>query len=982
MTEQQKSSVKIVSTMILILVLPILFFQLIGENPTKQMKNATRNIAVVNEDVGASESENTARFGQDVVAALSERPDYTWTVVNRSAADNGLRNRKYDAVLYIPSDFSKNVLSYDKDQPEKASIEFAIQDQLNSVNKEKVQRELENAQKKMNEQMSTLYWSFVSQEIGNVREEFDKIVGKEIEFQNTMYNFYKPSSNKLADAVLSQKKQIEDLKKAMTDSQQSYQEGLSTTEGAKKQLKDFIDVVKQYKDYQEKQKDLLVTTQSANTKQIQKGLTALSDLQNQNARSFSEQMSGLKTEMNGVQSQLRTTDSSVLSLQKAREQAIPVQSNGLKDLMKHSQEELIKKYEEKYLAYIGGSITNLQEKIKSSRRELVNTSPDPTDPKDPGKDQEDDDSSKELKINLDEETNELSNISSAIDEIADQLKGQEEPSIPPSEEENPEESESTQSDDDPKAQSDDDPKASDNEQQKEALKALAVQLEEVKKSIQNKTTEHNDQLQGKLDQLSEEVKDLTQKLEKLEKKYTEINQKYDKNFTDIQNKINRQEASIANKLSNMNKKSSSLTAYTLKPEYFMRGFSSHSKDTTDLINYSSQLSQYEAILDTFYEGPNKYTLIDQKEDNIKSILAIQHDETESWEYLKNNMLTSNEDVESFIEGMRKFTDGYAEFISKQQSNMEQELNTISDSADKVAEQIADNGDAVYTADLASSSIVVSAQDSIGNEVLRLSENMSSLTDRQNGVAEYTQTIEQSVTTVQEKADTLNENWSKNVDSTKLIKNDLYSILGNTLDDQANSGYVYNYLANPLKISGDVPEEKTQTVPPVVILVIIMISSLLIGYFSSYYANAPMLVKAALFGILNILVGLMISLFGLNIYALADDQAIKWSIFTILLLIACSAFIRTAFLFGAISGWTAATVLIFFFVAPLIDLVMPNFYFTNPVTDIYISLQYGSGDEFGMGITGLLILTAVLMIIPLVVKLIKSKAEESDATHEA
>lgn len=58
MTEQQKSSIKIVSTMILILVLPVLFFHLIGDDPAKQKKNATRNIAVVNEDMGASESEN------------------------------------------------------------------------------------------------------------------------------------------------------------------------------------------------------------------------------------------------------------------------------------------------------------------------------------------------------------------------------------------------------------------------------------------------------------------------------------------------------------------------------------------------------------------------------------------------------------------------------------------------------------------------------------------------------------------------------------------------------------------------------------------------------------------------------------------------------------------------------------------------------------------------------------------------------------
>lgn len=380
MTEQQKSSIKIVSTMILILVLPVLFFHLIGDDPAKQKKNATRNIAVVNEDMGASESENTARFGQDVVAALSERPDYTWTVVNRSAAENGLKNRKYDAVLYIPSDFSKNVLSYDKDHPEKASIQFSIQDQLNAVNKEKVQRELENAQKKMNEQMSTLYWSFVSQEIGNVREEFEHIVGKEVEFQNTMYNFYKPNSNKLSDAVQQQKKQIEELKNAMADSQKEYKDGLSTTEEAKNQLKDFVKAVDQYQQYQDKQKDLLIKAQSASQKQIQQGLKQLADIQNQNARSFSDQMGGLKTDINGVQSQLKTTDSAIQSVQKSREDVIPKQSTGLKELVKTSQEELIRNYEAQYLAYIGDKITPLQEQLKASRKALLEAEKPKEDP--------------------------------------------------------------------------------------------------------------------------------------------------------------------------------------------------------------------------------------------------------------------------------------------------------------------------------------------------------------------------------------------------------------------------------------------------------------------------------------------------------------------------------------------------------------------------------------------------------------------------
>ncbi|MFP3717255.1 type VII secretion protein EsaA [Bacillus safensis] len=965
MTEQQKSSIKIVSTMILILVLPVLFFHLIGDDPAKQKKNATRNIAVVNEDMGASESENTARFGQDVVAALSERPDYTWTVVNRSAAENGLKNRKYDAVLYIPSDFSKNVLSYDKDHPEKASIQFSIQDQLNAVNKEKVQRELENAQKKMNEQMSTLYWSFVSQEIGNVREEFEHIVGKEVEFQNTMYNFYKPNSNKLSDAVQQQKKQIEELKNAMADSQKQYKDGLSTTEEAKNQLKDFVKVVDQYQQYQDKQKDLLIKAQSASQKQIQQGLKQLADIQNQNARSFSDQMGGLKTDINGVQSQLKTTDSAIQSVQKSREDVIPKQSTGLTELVIASQKELIKNYEDRYLEDYRNKISDLQTKLLAKRQELMDEPEPPADSDDDGPSDQDNENPEEIGINLDEETNELSKISIEMNELADQLG---EPETPPS----TEDGEQGENGENP-AQ----PDTSSKNSSQDDLKALSTRLDEVKKKIQEKADAHNDELKDKVSQMSKELETLTKKVEKLEKTILRLQDRYNV----IPNEIKNQESSIVSKVKELKRRNSPISN-AFSDHLFEKKFETKSTRTKKLMDYSNQLSQLELMIANVYQPSNNSSLYDAKEENIQSILSIKKEETENWDKLKNQMLTSNDDVSTFIDEMQKFSDGYAEYITTQQASMEQELQTISESADNVAEQMADQGDAVYTADLAGSSIVVSAQDSIGQEVLRLSENMSSLTDRQKGVADYTNNIEESVTTVQEKADTLNENWSKNVDSTKLVQQDLKGILGNTLSDQGNSNYVYNHLANPLKISGDVPEEKTQTVPPVVILVIVMISSLLIGFFSSYYASAPMLVKGALFGILNLLVGLMISLFGLNIYKLADDQAIQWSIFTILLLVACSAFIRTAFLFGSIAGWMAATALIFFFVAPLIDLVMPNFHFTNPVTDVYLSIQYGNGDTFGMGVTGLVILTVLFMVVPLVKKLWKDKTEERDVTHEA
>ncbi|XLG11659.1 Hypothetical protein ACI5QM_03173 [Bacillus subtilis] len=709
MTEQRKSLIKLISAVIIILLLPVLFFRFIGDDPTKKAVNSTRQIAVVNEDTGvlsdevkSDEEDKSAQFGKEVAAVLGERPDYSWTVVNRSAAETGLASKKYDAIVYIPSDFSKNILSYDKDHPQKATLEFSIQDNLNAVNKEKVQRELEDAQKTMNKKMSALYWNFVSQKVDNIRGEFDKIVNKESEFQNVMYNFYKPSSNDLAGEIKQQKDLIDELKKSMNEAQGTTKEKASTAEEAKNTLKEFIDTVERYKEYQENQKKLLLAAQDSTQQQIRTGLDAIQA--QQKANQFSERMSGLATGISQAKSQLGIAGLAMNDAKKARQDQVPLQEMGM---------------------------------------------------------------------------------------------GQ----------------------------------------------------------------------QG----------------------------------------------------------------------------------------------------------------------NVKSVLALSPEESASWEALKNNTMQTDEDINSFIDGMTKFADDYSAYIRDSQAGVLDELTKISESAAKASEQLvtgATQESATFSNDGLSGTMALSVQDTVGQEVLQMSDMMGSLSDRQSGIIDYTTNMQQSVNDVQAKADTLNNNWGKNVASTKLVRNDVYGILGNTLVDGQNNGYVYDYLANPLKISGEVPEEKIQTVPPVVILVIVLISSLLIGYFSSYYQNAPLLVKGALFGILNILVGLMISLFGLNIYSLPDDQTIKWSVFTILLLVASSAFIRTAFRFGSIPGWVASAAMILFYVAPLIDLIMPNFTFEDPVSKVYIDIQYGTGHLFTMGITVLLIITVIAAALPLIIRLMAEHTAESDETYEA
>ncbi|MBY8911225.1 type VII secretion protein EsaA [Bacillus sp. YC2] len=1059
MTEQRKSLIKLIAAVVIILLLPVLFFRFIGDDPTKQKINATRQIAVVNEDTGLNEETEadgeqpqSVHFGKEVAAALGDRPDYSWTVVNRSAAENGLAAKKYDAIVYIPSDFSKDILSYDKERPQKAALTFSIQSNLNAVNKEKVQRELEDAQKSMNKKMSALYWNFVSQKVNNVRGEFDKIVNKESEFQNVMYNFYKPSSNDLAGEIKRQKDLIDELKASMNEAQGASKEKLSAADEAKNTLKDFADTVERYKQYQENQKKLLLAAQEQNQQQITTGLNAIKA--QQAANQFSTLMSGLATGINQAKTQLGQTGSAIAAAQQVREEQVPQQEFGMANI----QSNLLDNYLTQYKAQSRfETLNSIQTIMKRDRQYLSVPEENPGDDgSDKPKEEEKPEEEKpgELKIDLDDQREELNNIAAEINDISEGLKepGKEQPE--PGEPGNTNDGENTDQDhtgnpdqndgnvsvpaedektggtnsqdsgqEDKQSSSDktDDhqtktvqtasaktplsviPLADENgtddngtdgdggtdlSEAKERLNQAAERIQQIEKELQDKQQSHNEELKKRLDdldgeitKLKEQIDSLKDQAEKLQRKLEQAQEKRNQDFDTVYRMIRSVEQNILHYPSLDDGRKSDLQ------QIFAADI--NTKKISDLMSYYNDLSLYEA---TLYHSLDAGSLPDVKnrvlraqQGEVQSVLAVKPEETASWENLKNNKMQTDEDINHFISGMTEFTDNYNSYIRDEQSGVLNELAKISESAANAADQLAKGAvqeAAVFNENGLTGTMALSAQDTVGREVLQMSDTMGHLSERQSGIISYTDNMQQSVNDVQHKADTLNSNWGKNVDSTKLIRNDVYGILGNALVDGQENGYVYDYLANPLKISGEVPEEHAQNVPPVVILVIVLISSLLIGYFSSYYQNAPLLVKGALFGILNILVGLMISLFGLNIYSLPDDQTIKWSVFTILLLAASSAFIRAAFIFGSISGWIASSALILFYVAPLIDLIMPNFSFDSPVSKIYIDIQYGTGHLFTMGITVLLIITLITAALPLILRLITEKTEESDQSYEA
>ncbi|WP_145651765.1 type VII secretion protein EsaA, partial [Bacillus paralicheniformis] len=564
MTEQQKSTLKIISAIVTVILLPVLFFHFIGENPTKKVSNATREIAVVNEDTGILKDDGTvdedALLGNEISASLVDRPDYKWTVVNRSAAESGLSEKQYDAIVYIPSDFSQNILSYNHERPQKAELEFKIQDQLDAVNKEKVQRELQDAQKTVSKKMSSLYWRFVKQGVKKVRKEFDSIVNKESEFQNAMYNFYKPSSNNLAGEVERQKEMIDRLKESINETEGTSKERNASVEESKKQLDSFVDNVNQYKQYQEKQSKLLMAAQADSEGQIQDGLTVIKEKQSSATSRFNEQMSGMAASFNGLQNQFSLTANSFKYLQTTREEQVPLQAIGIEKI----QKQLIDDYQDQTKLE---RLRGLQPDLISMRSELskgseddsndrINPNPGEEDKED--QDKGDEEQPKDLKIDLQEQQDELKSIAADLKELSDGLKdssgndgdnsGDQEPSAREpnqGQEPSPETGESGQQDASTSSDETGDRGGEDGQTQdpkeepqdeiaklKAQLNEAASRVEKVEEDLRTKQDTHNEELKKQLDSLGEKVKSLNDNIEDLKKEINDLNDK----ITELKNK--------------------------------------------------------------------------------------------------------------------------------------------------------------------------------------------------------------------------------------------------------------------------------------------------------------------------------------------------------------------------------------------------------------------------------------------------------------
>lgn len=90
-------------------------------------------VGIVNEDVGATVRDQRIDVGAALVTSLKENSSMQWHFASREKAMDKVEYGDYFATIIIPKDFSEKLASVINEKPEKANIEYYVNEKLNSV---------------------------------------------------------------------------------------------------------------------------------------------------------------------------------------------------------------------------------------------------------------------------------------------------------------------------------------------------------------------------------------------------------------------------------------------------------------------------------------------------------------------------------------------------------------------------------------------------------------------------------------------------------------------------------------------------------------------------------------------------------------------------------------------------------------------------------------------------------------------------------
>lgn len=933
-----------------ILAIPIIFFQLMGVNILDLNNTNKRTIAIVNEDMGLTKDSEKVQMGVEVVSILADDSDYEWKVMGRGAAENGLKSNQYDAIVYIPSNFSGNIMSYDEQNPKKAEFAYQVQRQKTGLRKEHVLHEIEVATDRVNDKISTLYWSYIAQEMNHIKKEFTSILGKETEFLSAMSAYYKPESQTLAEQMQRQKDQMASLQTTIGSANNSHTSRIENADSFGLQMNNFITYVQQYKEFQDTQRQILQQVQDDSLAKIHAAAATQAEQFNRSVQMLEDSNNKLNNEIQKVNAIVDTNKEKFEALSELRKNEVNRQ---LKDLIV-VQGTAIDRYNNTILSNLEKGI----ETGKSSNAVLsaasLGTEPNQLTPIKEQLEQKAAEKASATLPGLEQERWKVDSILSALTSLKTKVAETDPTSTFISE-----------------------------------IDQLQVELGSITAGLtERETTWLNANQTGTTDysKASTEYAKLLENYSSIYREYESVQQVVNTYPTDTarigMEIIQKEEDLLANTHLSKNQKAR-------LQELFAKGAAK--TDTSSLLSYYATLEQFEFTLNEGGDSANKDAVLKDEilTALLKNAVDINELELEGWDSVSATIPETELGMSDLSTTFAAIMSGYKETAEQQHASLVNELNSIDEQANVLLAQIQNPANMIPSGEpvaATSEGEVMAGQQNVTSQLVTLSGMIQSLSQKQSSLVDYANDLTVKADNIKDTSNEFSGKWDTNVAAMSEFDNDIQDFLANTYVDGQENGYAFNHFVNPLEVKGEAAvSDEMEKVPPVILSIILLISSLLIGYFSYQMKEGPIGLQLAMTALLSVLVGLIISFYSIYMYILNDHRALEWTIFTILLLLAGAAIIRVALEFGQSVGWLASLALMCLYIIPLLILAVPDINIPDVLSTVYMSIKYEPETSFIWGA----VITAVIAIVMLGTTFFmnknknnKSKASVADEAYES
>ncbi|EGW36998.1 YhgE/Pip domain-containing protein [Desulfosporosinus sp. OT] len=90
-------------------------------------------IAVANNDEGVAYNGQEINVGNQIIEELKKNKDIAWIFIDSWQGNYGLNEGKYYALIEIPNDFSRNIVSLTTENPNKPDIVYRVNEKLNAI---------------------------------------------------------------------------------------------------------------------------------------------------------------------------------------------------------------------------------------------------------------------------------------------------------------------------------------------------------------------------------------------------------------------------------------------------------------------------------------------------------------------------------------------------------------------------------------------------------------------------------------------------------------------------------------------------------------------------------------------------------------------------------------------------------------------------------------------------------------------------------